>query len=388
MGGQEGLRGFCGSGVLGRRWDSPSWSSFLLCCAFSPPKRTHTAGSNAAHPGACLGRPPLKGRAHTSAHRLAPPPAPPPEAPPTTNDQAPPRPPAPPGPDHSAVAPPPVPAGGCVSLLRLLILRHRCRHARRSPSRGRSSQFRGQYDRRPHPLPRLSGRLVSGHPGAAPCPRAAHPSGGVPATASPFVLRPPAPPAATSPHRSLHVPVAARPLPRGGPGCPPARPGWLRAGAGAGKETGFRSPGTERRAERALLLFNSVCKLCKQLAQPGRVGTEAGGLGGHRLGLLPGPGPPPALCSGTCSRGKGACLRPESRDSAAGRKKGSACRLGFAGFSAQNVRLKATNCQLRGRKALWPQPPSVARVKFDRTLGGTKNTLCIGVSFIPELAAL
>lgn len=41
--------------------------------------------------------------------------------------------------------------------------RHCCRHARRSPPRGRGSQLRGKYYHRPHPFPRLSGRLVSGH---------------------------------------------------------------------------------------------------------------------------------------------------------------------------------------------------------------------------------
>ena len=54
-------------------------------------------------------------------------------------------------------------ASGCRCSTSYCSPRHCCRHARRPPPRGRGSQLRGKYYHRPHPFPRLSGRLVSGH---------------------------------------------------------------------------------------------------------------------------------------------------------------------------------------------------------------------------------
>lgn len=54
---------------------------------------------------------------------------------------------------------------------------HCCRHARRSPPRGRGSQLRGKYYHRPHPFPRLSGRLGKWPP-SSPCPSLGLPNSG------------------------------------------------------------------------------------------------------------------------------------------------------------------------------------------------------------------
>lgn len=143
-------------------------------------------------------------------------------APPVAHAEAPPTPPpSRPSRPHRAVAPPILP-------------RHCCRHARRSPSRGRGSQLRGQYDRRPHPFPRLSGGLVSGHLVALPWPRVA-PGLGVPSlcllpSVLPAAQPLPAPAPARAPQRRSLAP--RRPLD------PVSRPGPRRGRTGSGGKRG------------------------------------------------------------------------------------------------------------------------------------------------------
>lgn len=192
------------------------------------------------------------------------------------------------GPAHSARVPPlvaaltprpaatpPESASWWLSWLRVFVFpRHRCRHARRSPSRGRGSQLRGQYYHRPHPFPRLSRRLVSGHLVALPCSRVTPGLGGAFLISSPF--RPPSSSAFCSPPPPLRTvsctclwlsgacpasvercwgPASALPRPARGPRVAELAP---RRERGRGKKSGSRRPGNRRRMRRAGCLSHSV----------------------------------------------------------------------------------------------------------------------------------
>lgn len=178
-------------------------------------------------------------------------PRPCPLAPPPLLPHRHPAPPAPPRPRPPRLGLPPASRGstyraahtsigrssGCwLSWLRLFVLpRHRRRHARRSPPRGRGSQLRGQHYHRPHPFPRLSGRLVSGPPRS---PALASDHGRtraafhISSAFRPPPPRPPVPPAPPAPvpsracslgpeSRAGPVPLPQpRPYPAPGPGSP------------------------------------------------------------------------------------------------------------------------------------------------------------------------
>lgn len=146
--------------------------------------------------------------------------------------------------------PPSRPSRPHLAVVPTILPRHCCRHARRSPSRGRGSQLRGQYYHRPHPFPRLPGRLVSAHRIALPW---LHPdSECLPCFFSlPYSLPLSgcSPPSSSFPHRFLHVPLIVCPLPHVGhlirfhvpaPGLARLAPGgkgggernWIPAGPG------------------------------------------------------------------------------------------------------------------------------------------------------------